>query len=80
MKFRFDNEVHALYVEVRPGAVARTVELSDGVYADLNKKGEVLGLEFLNADDFAKFIGAQQTADHEFVQLEDLTARQLAEA
>lgn len=47
MRFEFDTEADALYIQIREGSVARTIELSDGVYADLDSGDRPLGLEFI---------------------------------
>lgn len=62
MRFELDSEVNALYIylrEIPDGAVARTVELEEGVNLDIDAAGRILGLEFVDADDFGKFL-----ADH----------------
>lgn len=59
MRFELDTEVNALYIyfrEIPDGAVARTVELEQGVNLDIDSAGRILGLEFVNADDFHKFL------------------------
>lgn len=56
MRVQYDRDVDALYVRVRVGRVAETVELRDAVSADLDADGEVLGLEFANADDVLPFL------------------------
>ena len=48
MKFTFDPSVQALYIEVAQGEVARTVELREDVYADLDADSKVLGIEMLD--------------------------------
>ena len=37
----------ALYVRVRDGEVADTVEVAEGVIVDLDREGRVLGIEIL---------------------------------
>jgi uncharacterized protein YuzE len=59
MRFELDTEVNALYIyfrEIAPGAVARTIELEEGVNLDVDDQGRVLGLEFVDAGDFYGFI------------------------
>ncbi|WP_420594955.1 DUF2283 domain-containing protein [Deinococcus sp.] len=48
MKFRFDPSVQALYIEVAPGEVERTVEFGENVYLDLDKESNVIGIECLD--------------------------------
>ena len=47
MRFEFDREADALYIRLREGRVARTIELDEGVYADLDAEKHPLGLEFI---------------------------------
>ena len=59
MRFELDTEVNALYIycqEIDPGEVARTAELEEGVNVDIDSAGRILGLEFVDADDFHKFL------------------------
>jgi uncharacterized protein YuzE len=59
MRFEYDSEVNALYIyfrEIKPGGVARTIELEEGVNLDVDPGGLVLGIEFVDADDFPRFI------------------------
>lgn len=59
MRFELDTGVNALYIyfrEIGPGEVARTAELEEGVNLDIDFAGRILGLEFVNADDFHKFL------------------------
>jgi uncharacterized protein YuzE len=69
MRFELDTEVNALYISLREipesesGTVARTVELGtgacqEGVNLDIDSEGRILGLEFVNADDFGRFLAA----------------------
>lgn len=59
MRFELDTEVNALYIyfrEIGPGGVARTVELEEGVNLDIDEEGRTLGLEFVDAGDFHRFL------------------------
>ena len=59
VRFELDTEVNALYIyfrEIGPGEVYRTVELQQGVNLDIDAEGYILGLEFVNADDFSRFL------------------------
>ena len=51
IEFQLDREVNALYIKPRQGAVARTIELTDSVHADVDGKGAQIGLEVVNADE-----------------------------
>lgn len=59
MRFELDTEVNALYIyfrDIPAGGVARTIELEDGVNLDVDDQGRTLGLEFVEADDFHRFL------------------------
>ncbi|WP_047866453.1 DUF2283 domain-containing protein [Rubrobacter aplysinae] len=59
MRFELDSEVNALYIyfrEIPDGAVTRTVELEEGVNLDIDSGGQILGLEFVDADNLPKFL------------------------
>lgn len=56
MHIRLDPDVNALYIEVRQGRVARTVELTDTIYVDLDDHDAPIGIEFVNADEFIPFL------------------------
>jgi uncharacterized protein YuzE len=56
MQFRFDPEANALYISLSRGEVARTIGLNDEVYVDVDAQGELLGIEFVNADEFIPFL------------------------
>jgi uncharacterized protein YuzE len=47
VRFEFDNEADALYIRINEGRVERTIELEEGVYADLDAENRPLGLEFV---------------------------------
>lgn len=47
MRFEFDSEADALYIRINSGRVERTIELDEGVYADLDAEDRPLGLEFI---------------------------------
>lgn len=47
MRFEFDSEADALYIRLEEGRVSRTIELEEGVYADLDAEDRPLGLEFV---------------------------------
>lgn len=52
MRIEFDPSADALYLRLRFGDVAETVELSDNIYLDVDSDGHVLGAEFVNAAEF----------------------------
>ena len=49
MKITYDKIADAAYMTLRKGRVAKTVEMSDDVIVDLDKKGHLLGIEMLDA-------------------------------
>jgi uncharacterized protein YuzE len=55
----FDDEVNALYVRLRKGKVSSTEPLADNMNIDLDRDGNVLGLELLLPQEIRKEIKAQ---------------------
>ena len=50
MKINYDKVADAIYIEMRPGKkVNTTKEISDLILHDLDKDGNVIGIELLNA-------------------------------
>ncbi len=49
MKITYDKIADAAYMVLRKGKVAKTVEMSESVIIDLDKKGNLLGIEMLSA-------------------------------
>lgn len=63
MRFEHDKEVNALYIYIREipaGGVARTIELDEGVNLDVDAEEKVLGMEFVEADDFYRYLKAAE--------------------
>lgn len=56
MQIQFDRDVDALYIEIAPGDVEATIELTDTIYVDVDQEGNPLGVEFLDADEFPRFL------------------------
>lgn len=56
MQIKLDPDVNALYITFAEGKVARTIEVAEAVYADMDEGGNPLGLEFIDADDFIPFL------------------------
>ena len=59
MRLEFDPESGALYIRVREGEVEETLELAEpgfGAYMDVDREGNVLGLEFLSFDEYAELV------------------------
>lgn len=49
MKIEYDREVDALYIRLQEKYVSRTIEIEDGLNLDLDEKGNLIGLEVLDA-------------------------------
>jgi uncharacterized protein YuzE len=59
MIIKEDTAAGAVYMKIRDGEVAETVEVADAdAYVDLDAEGYVLGIEFLSLDEFHRFIQA----------------------
>lgn len=59
MRFEYDKDVNALYIYIRDipdGAVARQIEIQEGVYLDADKEGRTFGMEFLDVEDFLHWL------------------------
>ena len=49
----------ALYLALREGEVAQTVEIEQSVYVDLDDEGRPLGVEFVSGADLLPFLRRQ---------------------
>ena len=49
MKSTYDKIADALYITFKRGKVSHTVQLSEKMNADMDKSGNILGVEVLNA-------------------------------
>ena len=49
MRITYDPDVDVLYIELRPATPDDSVDLEDGVTADLDADGHVIGIEILDA-------------------------------
>lgn len=49
MKVSYDKSVDAKYVTIKSGKVSETKPLNEWLFVDLNKKGQILGVEILDA-------------------------------
>ena len=49
MKITYDKKVDAMYIRLRKGRYDHTKKVTDDILVDVSKKGEVLGLEILDA-------------------------------
>lgn len=59
MEFQLDRDVNALYIQLRTGKAARTIEVTDTIYVDMDARDTPLGIEFTNADEFLPFLRSQ---------------------
>lgn len=48
MQAKYDSKAKALYLTLKKGNVASTIKLKDDVVVDVDKSGNVLGVEVLN--------------------------------
>lgn len=47
MKITYDPEADAAYIKIRNGNIHRTRKISNNLLVDVNRKGNVLGIELL---------------------------------
>ncbi|MCD6028716.1 MAG: hypothetical protein K0S78_890 [Thermomicrobiales bacterium] len=59
MEFQLDRDINALYIKLRSGKVARTIEVTTTIYIDMDADESPIGIEFTNADDFLPFMRSQ---------------------
>ena len=54
MKFEYDQKRDLLYIYfTKPGTkVAKTITVTPGLFVDIDEKGKVIGMEFLDASEF----------------------------
>ena len=53
MKINYDKIADALYLSLKKGKIHKTVKMEDRLVVDVDKKGNILGVEFLEA--YAQF-------------------------
>ena len=49
MKITYDKKIDAMYLKLRTGRYDHSKKVTDDILIDISKKGEVLGLEILEA-------------------------------
>ncbi|OGE29632.1 hypothetical protein A2867_02090 [Candidatus Daviesbacteria bacterium RIFCSPHIGHO2_01_FULL_40_11] len=49
MKITYDKKIDAMYIKLRTGRYDHSKKVTDDILIDISKKGEVLGLEILEA-------------------------------
>ncbi len=62
MKIKTDKELDVAYIQLKKGKVTNTVEVRPGVFIDLDKTGEVIGIEILSLTKTAPLLKANQKA------------------
>ena len=50
-KVYYDKEVDALWIRIKRGAEVDSQELAPGLTLEYNEKGEIVGIELLNASE-----------------------------
>jgi uncharacterized protein YuzE len=61
MRITIDETAGAVYMKVRDGKVAESVEVTDAdAYVDLDADGYVLGVEFLSLEEYEAFERARR--------------------
>ena len=48
MNINYDKVADAIYMTLRKGKVSKTVEMEDRLIVDVDKKGNILGIELLD--------------------------------
>jgi len=65
MKVKKNVKLDVAYVQLRKGRVAKTVELKPGLLFDLDKHGEVLGIEVMSIEKLAPVLeGHRRKGSH----------------
>lgn len=49
MKINYDKVADAIYFSMKKGKVAKTLEMNERLIVDVDKKGNILGIEMLDA-------------------------------
>lgn len=69
MTISYDKEIDAKYISVKKGKVFETKPYAEDVFIDLNEKGEILGIEILNASQ--NLIGFQtQNEQYQVIEID----------
>ncbi len=53
MKVTSDKKLNVAYVQFRKGSASKTIKLRNGLLMDLDRKGQVLGIEVLSLSETA---------------------------
>ena len=51
MRIEYDREVDALYIQLRDVKPSRNVDIEEGVTADFDEEGHIVGIEILSASE-----------------------------
>lgn len=51
MKIEYSKNVDALYIRLREAGIADSIDIEEGVTADLDEQGHIVGLEILDASE-----------------------------
>ena len=49
MKVEYDPEADIMYIKIKEDKIKDTVDLGEDIWADLNEKGEIVGIEIWQA-------------------------------
>ena len=49
MKVEYDPEADIMYIKIKEDNIRDTVDLGEDIWADLNEKGEIVGIEIWQA-------------------------------
>lgn len=49
MKINYDKIADAIYFSMKKGKIAKTLEMNERLIVDVDKKGNILGIEMLDA-------------------------------
>lgn len=71
LRLKYDPDAEALYLTLREGLAAETIEIEESVYVDLDDDERPIGVEFLNPGDLIGFLTRR---GGEFVLPERVTA------
>ncbi len=56
MKIKKNKKLDIAYIQLRRGRVVETIELRPGILFDLDKKGEVIGIEVMSLEKLAPLL------------------------
>mgnify|MGYP003433629482 len=51
MKIEYSKDIDALYIKLREGKIADSIDIEEGVVVDIDEKGHIVGLEILDASE-----------------------------